>query len=177
MKIWNILFCLNAVSAFILPLLQSNIGNEYKLININRNMAFKYLKQQQLDCIRDDLPIDLLYEFCEAKEHIKADSDKHLISIIKSNNTNKVCDYLIIYRRSNKAPVIFSIEAIIKIPYSNSDIHITDVFNILQKASKDTGCFIQTRDLNRWHKGKIVKELLLEKAYEKTLELELSSVQ
>lgn len=176
MKIWNILFYLHSINAFILPLLQSNIGTDYKLININRNLAYKYLKQQQLECIKADLPFDILYEFCEAKEYIKIDPNNHFISIIKSNNTNRLCDYLIIYRRSNKAPVIFSIEAIIKIPYSTSDIHITDVFNILQKASKDTGCFIQTQDLNTWHKGKIVKQLLLERSYEKLADIHLHNI-
>ena len=173
MRIWKLLFCLLPTSAFVLPLLQSNIGSDYKLININRNLAYKYLQQQQIECIKADLPIDMLYEFCEAKEYIKFEANKHFISIIKNNNTNKTCDYIIIYRRSNKYPIIFSIEAIIKIPCSSNNIHITEVFTILQKVSKDTGCYIQTQDLNIWHKGKVVKQLLLERSYDKLIDLDL----
>jgi hypothetical protein len=148
----------------ILPSLQTNIGSNHKLININKKLAFHYLKQKHIDSIKDDLPIDICQEISTAKELCRSYSNFKFISILKAID-NKECDYMIFYRRTNKSPTVITIEGLIKIPNSNTLINYTDLLNILKKYSETQSIYLQTNELKIYNDGKIIKNILFEKCF------------
>jgi hypothetical protein len=159
-------FYIYSLTAYIIiPSLQTNIGLNHKIININKGLAFRYLKQQHINAIKDDLPIDVCEEISVAKELCRSYSNFKFISILKAIDNNKDCDYMIFYRRTNKIPTVITIEGLIKIHNSRSVISYIDLLNILNKYTETQSIFLQTNELKQYNNGKIIKIIKLEKSF------------
>jgi hypothetical protein len=152
------------IEAFILPFLQNKIGDNHVLINISKTYVFKYLKQKHIESIKDDLPVEFCNEISKAKELSRNLPDHKYISMIKSVNDNRNCDYIIFYRRTNNYPSIFTIEDIYRIPYSKSIMSYYDVINILKKAVENKGIYLQIHEMKQSNK-KISQNLLIENCF------------
>ncbi len=158
----NYIFVINTL---MIPYLQNPIGHNHQLININKGLLFKYLKQKHIDSIKDDLPLDICDEISQAKEICRNLSDFKLISIIKPIKNNRDIDYMIFYRRTPTIPCIITIENIFRSPYSKSDINYTDILPILKQITDNEGIYLQTNEL-RLSNNKFNKNILIEKCYE-----------
>jgi hypothetical protein len=166
-KIVLLLLFLNyiiTINTLIIPYLQNYIGQNHQLVNINKGFMFRYLKQQHIESIKDDLPLDSCDEIAQAKEMCRNLSDYKLISIIKPIKNNKDLDYIIFYRRTPKMPCVFTIENIFRSPYSKSDISYIDILNILKQTTNNNGIFLQTNELKLLN-NKFIKNILIEKCY------------
>jgi hypothetical protein len=166
--------CIITIKSLIIPYLQNPIGTNHQLINVNKKLAFKYLKQKHIESIKDDLPLDFCEEISQAKEMCRNLSDFKLISIIKPTKSNKDLDYIIFYRRTTHIPSIFTIEGIFRIPYSTSLISYSDILTILKQTTDNNGVYLQTNEL-KLNNIRFNQNILIEKSFNLSKDFNKSS--
>ncbi len=160
-----LLQCLFITKGYLIPYLNNIVGENHKLMHINKDMILPYLKQKHIDSIKDDLPFYLSEELSQAHEMCQNFSDLKFISILKPIKNNKDCDYVIFYRRTNKIPCVFTIEGIYRIPYSKSNISYWDVLLILNQFTEKNGVYLQTNELKLSNNTRFHKIISIEKNY------------
>lgn len=147
-------------------ILSGPVGPDLSLFAVPRSVAFKYLKKCQIEQIRKDAPMHIIQELNDAREMTRSVkySKSHYSFLVPNNSKNKNL-FTIIYRMTEKFPVIYTIEAIVREPDSIETISTLQLESILSQTVVDRKGYLQIHNLGTWASGRYKNEIRMERQF------------
>ena len=165
----SLMGCILGVSSFMIGSpLSGVIGNDYTMHSVERGIAYKLIKNMEVDSLVSDAPTSIIDEFRSCREMCR-DTEKYSdlhISIIKENNTKKP-EYTLLYRKTTpkgRNITIYTIEAMLLNSQENTNLSILNVFDILDVFTAENRGYVQIYPLKKWAGGRYYNCLALERS-------------
>jgi len=140
-------------------LLNGPVGERMTAYSVPKSISYKYIKKYEIEQIQKDSPVHICNELRDVKEKLRSDNNNINVSFFMDNESKHI--FTIIYRlRTQKLPIIYNIETILRTP--GVKMKSNDIQCILKQMVNDRKGYIQLQELKRWSNGKYNIENYLE---------------
>lgn len=159
LKLLLVCFGISGSSAF-----DGSFCGKYKMQPVSTSTAYKYVSKLEADAERRKLPgfvaseLNGARDLCDCKEK----EERMLVTFIRDDNHSEP-DYVIMYRKTECTPAVYTVEALIVNTDSEAQMSIGMVERVLRVFCRSNNGYLQTYPLKTWCGGRYATAIRLDK--------------
>ena len=154
--------CLVTSNSFLFPII-GDIGENYKMHAVPRSIAYKYIKNMEIESIRKNDPDFIVDELHRAREICRDSKYCNTMVTFVNENGKREPDFVILYRMSEGfSNTVYTIDSMLINKDKEDVIPINVVYDVISDFCYTHRGYLQVHPLKTWAGGRYMNSIILE---------------